>query len=78
MPVADALGLTKPIAHIVLRQGYEPSKELAAELQTHAAEMLAGHKVPHRIQFVQSLPIGPTGKLLRKALARTAEGATTL
>ncbi|WP_217574414.1 AMP-binding protein [Streptomyces sp. GbtcB7] len=41
------------------------------ELIAFARERLAGYKCPKRIEFVNALPVGPTGKVLKRAL-RTA------
>jgi len=40
----------------------------AAALRRHCRERLADFKVPGIIVFVDRLPLGPTGKLLRRAL----------
>ena len=33
-------------------------------------EWLAGHKYPRRIEFVPELPLGPSGKILKRQLAK--------
>jgi long-chain acyl-CoA synthetase len=44
---------------------------LAAEaLQEHCRPLLSSFKIPTRIEFVDELPLGPTGKVLKKALKR--------
>lgn len=40
-----------------------------ADLRTWCAENLASYKVPSVIDYVSSIPIGPTGKKLRRLLA---------
>lgn len=57
-----------PAAFVVLRDGYEGSDELAAELQHHVRTRLAAHEVPRRVTFVDDLPRTTTGKIMRRAL----------
>jgi O-succinylbenzoic acid--CoA ligase len=52
-------------AVVVLQPGAEVETE---ELRAHCAEVLAGYKVPKRIEFVGELPRTASGKLLRRAL----------
>lgn len=33
-----------------------------------AKERLSAYKVPHRIRFTQALPVGPSGKVLKRAI----------
>ncbi|MEB3206971.1 MAG: AMP-binding protein [Vampirovibrionales bacterium] len=53
---------------VVLREGVLPSSELAAELLAYCGKHLADFKCPSVIVFVDDIPKGPTGKLLRRAL----------
>lgn len=55
-------------AFVVLRPGRQPSPELAVELQQHVQRITAPYKYPRRIEFVDSLPKNPSGKLLRRVL----------
>ncbi len=55
-------------AFIVLRPDFWPSPELAEQLQKHVRQMTAPYKYPRRIEFVESLPKNPSGKLLRRVL----------
>jgi len=41
----------------------------ASGLQAHCAERLATFKVPKRIEFVDAIPKGPTGKVQRNQMA---------
>lgn len=55
-------------AAVVLRDGMRCEE---AELRAFAAVRLAGFKVPRRVCFLDELPRGATGKLVRAGLART-------
>jgi len=44
------------------------AEELQAELITWGRENLAGHKYPRRVDFVDTLPLGPSGKVLKREL----------
>lgn len=68
-------GLVKPMAFVVLRQGWSASDELAQRLQDHVAARTAPFKAPRFVEFVSSLPRGDRDKLARKALAALAEEA---
>lgn len=57
-----------PKAFVVLRSGFEPSSQLASELQTHVRERLAPHEVPRQVEFIDDLPRTTTGKVMRRAL----------
>jgi benzoate-CoA ligase family protein len=61
-------GLVRPRAYVVLREGVEGSPELASALRDFVRARLAGHKSPHEIRFVTSLPRTTNGKLDRRAL----------
>ncbi len=52
-------------AVVVLRPGAEVDGD---QLRSHCASVLAGYKVPKRIEFVGELPRTASGKLLRRAL----------
>jgi 2-aminobenzoate-CoA ligase len=61
-------------AFIVPAPGFEPSDQLAAELQAHVKATIAPYKYPRAVEFVASLPKTATGKLQRAAL-RVADAA---
>lgn len=62
---ADADGLTKPKAFIVCKPGVLPSAALAADLKQHVKLLLAPHKYPRWLEFVDELPKTATGKIQR-------------
>jgi benzoate-CoA ligase family protein len=64
---ADAEGFTKPLAYVVLREGFSPGEALAAELCA-AVRPLGGYKVPERYEFIDELPRTTLLKIDRRAL----------
>ena len=72
--LAAVVGAPDPIrtesikAFVVLRQGVTPSSELVDEIRDFVRSHLAKHEVPREIEFVDSLPMTTTGKLIRRAL----------
>jgi 2-aminobenzoate-CoA ligase len=60
-------------AYVVLRPGVDPSTGLVKELQDFVKERIAPYKYPRSIEFRQSLPRTPTGKLQRFILRREAQ-----
>jgi len=66
--VEDAEGLFKPFAFVVLKEGHEPSPELARELQEFIKERAAKFKYPRWVEFVHDLPKTATGKIQRYKL----------
>ncbi|MGH8860858.1 MAG: acyl-CoA synthetase [Jatrophihabitantaceae bacterium] len=55
-------------AIVVLRDGFEPSDELARELQDHVKRETAPYKYPRRVRFADDLPRTTSGKIHRAAL----------
>ncbi|MEW6642482.1 MAG: acyl-CoA synthetase [Pseudomonadota bacterium] len=72
--LAAVVGVPDPIrteaikAWIVLRPGFAPSDDLAREIQEFIKVQLAAHEYPRHVQFVDSLPMTATGKVLRREL----------
>ena len=58
-------------AAVVLKKGEEAS---ADDLKTYVKEQVAGYKYPRKIWFVDELPKGPTGKILKREV-EVPEGA---
>ena len=52
-------------AFLTLTPGYTPSDELRTELQDHVKQITAPYKYPRKIEFVESLPKTPSGKIRR-------------
>ena len=55
-------------AFVVLAPGWEPSNDLARELQNHTKELTAPYKYPREIHFVVELPKTVSGKIRRSEL----------
>ncbi|MDE2353344.1 MAG: AMP-binding protein, partial [Alphaproteobacteria bacterium] len=52
-------------AFVVLAAGAQPSPMLAEELRNHVRARLSAHAYPREIEFVESLPKTPSGKVQR-------------
>ena len=78
--VAESAVVGKPDAErgeivkacVVLRSGYAPSAALASELQQHVRQRLSAHAYPREVEFMQSLPKTPSGKIQRFVLRQQA------
>jgi benzoate-CoA ligase len=62
--VADAEGLTRAKAFVVLKPGHDAGA-LQDELKAFVKNKLAPHKYPRQIEFVAELPKTATGKIQR-------------
>jgi acyl-CoA synthetase (AMP-forming)/AMP-acid ligase II len=54
------------------------SSLLTTELLDHAARHLAAYKRPSRILFVSTMPLTPTGKIVKDQLAKMVESSTSV
>jgi long-chain acyl-CoA synthetase len=54
-----------PVAFVQLNEGMEATEK---ELRQWCRERIANYKVPASVRFMEDLPKGPTGKVLRRAL----------
>jgi acetyl-CoA synthetase len=78
--MAAAIGVPDPTrteivkACIVLKPGIAPDETLARAIQNHVRTRLAAHEYPRLIDFVDALPLTPTGKVMRRVL-RERHGA---
>ena len=61
----DDKDLVKPVACVVLREGFSASEELAEELKKWALDRLAKFKYPRWVEFIPELPKSATGKIQR-------------
>jgi acetyl-CoA synthetase len=78
--MAAAIGVPDPVrteavkVFVVLKHGHNGGPDLAAALQTHVKTRLAAHEYPRDVEFVDSLPLTATGKIMRREL-RAREAA---
>ena len=72
--LAAAIGKPDPVrteivkAYIVLKPGYKPSHALAGEIQDWVKIRLSAHEYPREVEFVATLPLTTTGKVIRREL----------
>jgi acetyl-CoA synthetase len=64
----DALRTEIVKAFIVLADGFDPSDALAAEISDWVKRRLSMHEYPREVEFVDSLPMTTTGKIIRRLL----------
>ena len=69
----DLTGQT-PLCFVILKTGYEPSDELAAELREWVGEQIGKIARPKAVIFGADLPKTRSGKIMRRLLADIAEG----
>jgi 2-aminobenzoate-CoA ligase len=60
-------------AFVVVTEGTDADDALRAEIQNAVRARLAPYKIPRRIDFIESLPRNPSGKLQRFPLRQRAE-----
>jgi benzoate-CoA ligase family protein len=71
----DADELVKPVAFVVLKDGFTPSPALEGELKDYVRNNLAPYKYPRWIGFTNQLPKTATGKIQRFKLREIAANA---
>ncbi len=59
-------------AYVVLKQDTMPYEGLEKELSTFVRNRLSAHEYPREVEFVDSLPMTVTGKIIRKELKARA------
>jgi acetyl-CoA synthetase len=80
--MAAAIGVPDPIrteivkAFVILVPGVMPSVELSEALRESVRSRLAKHEVPKLIEFVDSLPMKTTGKIMRRELREREKNKT--
>ena len=72
--IPDRLRTEAVKVFVVLKHGHNGGPELAAALQSHVKTRLAAHEYPREVEFVDSLPLTATGKIMRREL-RAREAA---
>ncbi|MEM3972336.1 MAG: acetate--CoA ligase [Saccharolobus sp.] len=78
---AAVIGLQDPVkgeiahAFIVLKQGYEPSPQLAKSIQDHIRKAM-GPIVILEVHFVNALPKTRSGKIMRRVIKAVMSGST--
>ena len=76
--LAAAVGKPDPVrteivkAYVVLRPGETPSPALAAEIREWVKSRLSMHEYPREVDFVDSLPLTTSGKVIRHLLRKQA------
>jgi acetyl-CoA synthetase len=70
----DSLTGQTPLCFVLLRSGYEPSDELAAELREWIGERIGKIARPKAVILVSDLPKTRSGKIMRRLLRDIAEG----
>ena len=74
--MAAAVGIPDPLrteivkAFLVLKPGRAADPALAREIQDFVKVTLAAHEYPRQIEFVDSLPMTTTGKIMRRELRK--------
>jgi acyl-coenzyme A synthetase/AMP-(fatty) acid ligase len=71
VPAPDEVRGSIVRAVVVLREDYEPSSELAKELQEHVKRETAPYKYPRLVEFTDALPRTSSGKLQRAFVRAT-------
>lgn len=78
--LAAVIGVPDPVrtqsvkAFIVLHDGIEANATLVSDLQDYVKSRLSAHEYPRQIEFVPSLPMTATGKIIRRQLRMAAKG----
>jgi acetyl-CoA synthetase len=60
--------------YVILKEGYEPSESLAAELKKTVRQEIGPVATPDRVQLAPGLPKTRSGKIMRRILRKIAEG----
>ena len=70
--LAAAVGKPDPVrteivkAYVVLKDGIAGSDALASEIKSWVRERLSAHEYPREVEFVASMPLTTTGKVIRR------------
>ncbi|HUW65818.1 MAG TPA: benzoate-CoA ligase family protein [Spirochaetia bacterium] len=63
--VQNEPGLEKPVAFVVLREGFPPAESMEQQIQEFVRARVAGYKCPRKVLFVAELPRTASGKVQR-------------
>ncbi|MET1415899.1 AMP-binding protein [Roseibium sp. HPY-6] len=80
--LAAAVGKPDPLrteivkAYIVLKPDESANEELESHIRTFVRERLSAHEFPREIEFMDSLPMTTTGKVIRRKLRDLARSET--
>ncbi len=74
VPVEDAIKGHKPVAFVVLREGFKASED---QLKSFVLEHAAAYQHPRRVWFLVALPLATTNKIDRRALIDQAQSVLT-
>lgn len=72
--LAAVIGVPDPLrteavkAFVVVRDGIDTNEALVADIQSFVKTRLAAHEYPRQVEFVDSLPMTATGKIMRREL----------
>jgi acetyl-CoA synthetase len=72
--VPDALRTEIVKAFVVVKPDRSADPALAAELQGFVKTRLAAHEYPRQVEFVDTLPLTATGKIIRRELRARGQG----
>jgi acetyl-CoA synthetase len=78
--LAAVVGIPDPLrteivkAFIVLHDDVIGSEQLVSDLQSHVKSRLSAHEYPRQVEFVASLPMTATGKIIRRLLRDKEQG----
>ncbi len=82
--LAAAIGKPDPVrteivkAYVVLKPGHAASAELAADIRDWVKTRLSMHEYPREIEFLDSLPLTTSGKVIRRILRDRAISEVTI
>ncbi len=65
-------------AYVVLKDGVERSAALAEEIRLWVRERLSAHEYPREVEFVDSMPLTTTGKVIRRLFRDKARAEATI
>lgn len=73
--IRDEYAGEKPKAYVVVKSGVTPSEDLGLALLRYVRERKVRYKWLGEIEFAESIPKGPTGKLMRRLLKASDQKA---